>query len=119
MRSAGRRAQPRTGHPLIQVIRGPRQVGKTTSTLQLVEALLAGGVKPTDVLVLRFDLQTLREAGGLLGLVRWFEANIRQRDLNSGAPAFLLLDEVQKLPRWNEEVKHLAETTRARHWHIT
>jgi predicted AAA+ superfamily ATPase len=100
--------------PLIQVIRGPRQVGKTTSTLQLVEGLLADGVKPTDVLVLRFDLQTLREAGGLLGLVRWFEANIRQRNLNSGAPAFLLLDEVHKLPRWNEEVKHLAETTRAR-----
>ena len=100
--------------PLIQVIRGPRQVGKTTCTLQLVEALLADGVKPTDILVLRFDLQTLREAGGLLGLVRWFEANVRKRDLNSGAPAFLLLDEVQKLPRWNEEVKHLAETTRAR-----
>jgi predicted AAA+ superfamily ATPase len=100
--------------PLIQVIRGPRQVGKTTCTLQLVEALLADGVKPTDILVLRFDLQTLREAGGLLGLIRWYEANVRKRDLNSGAPAFLLLDEVHKLSRWNEEVKHLAETTRAR-----
>jgi predicted AAA+ superfamily ATPase len=100
--------------PLIQVIRGPRQVGKTTAILQLVEALLGGGVKPTDVLLLRFDLQSLREAGGLLGLVRWFEANVRGRPLGEGAPAFLLLDEIHKLPRWNDEVKHVSETTRAR-----
>lgn len=100
--------------PLIQVIRGPRQVGKTTAILQLVEALLAGGVRPADLLLLRFDLQSLREAGGLLGLVRWYEAHVRGRPLGDGAPAFLLLDEVHKLPRWNEEVKHLAETTRAR-----
>jgi predicted AAA+ superfamily ATPase len=89
-------------------------VGKTTSILQLVESLLAAGVTPTDILVLRFDLQTLREAGGLLGLVRWFESSVRGRGLGSGAPAFLFLDEIHKLPRWSEEVKHLAETTRAR-----
>jgi len=100
--------------PLIQVIRGPRQVGKTTAILQIVEALLAHGVKPSDILLLRFDLQTLRETGGLLGLVGWFESNVRRRPLAEGAPAFLLLDEVHKLPRWNEEVKHLAETTPAR-----
>ena len=96
------------------MIRGPRQVGKTTAVLQLVETLLGDGVSPGDILVLRFDLQTLREAGGLLGLVRWFEANVRGRALTAGAPAYLLLDEIHKLPRWNEEVKHLAETTRAR-----
>ncbi len=111
-RALAERLQQR--QPLIQVIRGPRQVGKTTAILQLVETLLAGGVKPTDILLLRFDLQSLREAGGLLGLVRWFEANVRRRALTDGSPAFLLLDEIHKLPRWNEEVKHLAETTRAR-----
>lgn len=100
--------------PLIQVIRGPRQVGKTTAVLQLVESLLADGVRPTDILLLRFDLQSLREAGGLLGLIRWFELNVRGRELGEGAPAFLLLDEIHKLPRWNEEVKHLGEITRAR-----
>ena len=71
-------------------------------------------MKPTDILLLRFDLQSLREAGGLLGLVRWFEVNVRGRELGDGAPAFLLLDEIHKLPRWNEEVKHLGEITRAR-----
>lgn len=48
------------------------------------------------------------------GVVRWFEANVRQRDLNGDGPGFLLRDEVHQLPRRNEEVKHLAETTRAR-----
>jgi len=100
--------------PLIQVIRGPRQVGKTTAILQLVESLLADGVRPIDILLLRFDLQSLREAGGLLGLIRWYEANVRGRALDDGAPGYLLLDEVHKLPRWNEEVKHLAETARPR-----
>jgi predicted AAA+ superfamily ATPase len=100
--------------PLIQVIRGPRQVGKTTAILQLVGSLLANDVHPTDILLLRFDLQSLREAGGLLGLVRWYEENVRGRALDEGAPAYLLLDEVHKLPRWNEEVKHLVETARPR-----
>ena len=100
--------------PLIQVIRGPRQVGKTTAILQLVESLLADGVRPTDILLLRFDLQSLREAGGLLGLVSWYEANVRGRALDDGAPAYLLLDEIHKLRRWSEEVKHLAETARPR-----
>ena len=104
----------RQRRPLIQVVRGPRQVGKTTALLQIVSDLLASGVVPEDVLLLRFDLQTLREVGGLLGLVRWFESNIRRRPLDEGAPAFLFLDEVHKLPRWNDEVKHLAETTRVR-----
>jgi uncharacterized protein len=104
----------RLGTPLIQVIRGPRQVGKTTAMLQIAADLLAGGVVPTDLLLLRFDLQTLRETGGVLGLARWYEENVRGRRLDEGAPAYLFLDEIHKLPRWDEEVKHLAETTRAR-----
>jgi hypothetical protein len=111
-RTLGERLRQRS--PLIQVIRGPRQVGKTTAILQIVEMLISEGVKPTDILLLRFDLQSLRETGGLLGLAGWFEANVRHRTLGEGSPAFLLLDEIHKLPRWNEEVKHLAETTRAR-----
>jgi predicted AAA+ superfamily ATPase len=51
--------------PLIQVIRGPRQVGKTTCTLQLVAALLADGVKPTDILVRR-SMELHRCGRGLL-----------------------------------------------------
>src|SRR3990172_10597608 len=103
--------QPR---PLIQIVRGPRQVEKTTAILQIVSDLIGLGVPPSDVLLLRFDLQTLQEAGGLLELVRWYETNVRRRRIDEGAPAFLFFDEVHKLPRWNDEVKHLMETAPAR-----
>ena len=98
----------------MQVVRGPRQVGKTTAVLQIIEDLLVSGVAPTDLLLLRFDLQVLREVGGLLGVIAWYEQEIRGRPLHEGAPAYLFLDEVHKLPRWSDEVKHLTETAPAK-----
>jgi len=100
------------GAPLIQVVRGPRQVGKTTGLYQVVQALLAANVPGADVLFVRFDLELLRdEPGALRRIVSWFESDVRQRRIDEGAPAFLLLDEVHKLPRWSNEVKHLFDTS--------
>lgn len=96
---------------LIEVIRGPRQVGKTTGMHQIIEDLLRRGTPPSDVLFVRFDLQLLREEpDGLRSILRWYESEIRGRDLASGAPSYLFLDEVHKLRRWHEEVKHLGDT---------
>lgn len=95
---------------LIEVIRGPRQVGKTTSLHQLVEDLLARGVRARDILFVRFDLELLREEpASLRRIVGWFAANVRRRPLLDGR-AYVLLDEVHKLGRWSEEVKHLYDT---------
>lgn len=99
----------RQRRPLIQVVRGPRQVGKTTAMLQIIEDLIGDGTPPSDILLLRFDLQVLREVGGLLPVVSWYESEIRGRSLGEGPAPFLFLDEVHKLPDWNEEVKHLGE----------
>ncbi len=99
--------------PLIQIVRGPRQVGKTTAILQIVEDLLADAVPPTHIFLLRFDLEVLRERG-LLELVRWYETAILKRPVSEGERPFLFLDEVHKLPRWNEELKHLSEVSPAR-----
>ena len=106
---AERLRQPR---PLVQVVRGPRQVGKTTAILQIVQGLLADRTAPRDVLLLRFDLQILREAGGLLPILRWYEQDIRRRSLREGRAPYVFLDEVHKLPGWNEEVKHIGEIFR-------
>src|ERR1051325_841112 len=52
---------------LIEIIRGPRQVGKTTALEQAVESLLATGIQGRDILFVRFDQEVLRETtGGLL-----------------------------------------------------
>ncbi|MBI3463121.1 MAG: ATP-binding protein [Planctomycetes bacterium] len=96
---------------LIEIIRGPRQVGKTTAIEQVIEYLLQSSVKATDILFVRFDQEVLRESrGGLLPIVRWFRDAVRQRPFEKGPPAFVFLDEVHKLGRWDEDVKHLGDT---------
>lgn len=99
------------GPSLIHVVRGPRQVGKTTALFQIVEECLAKGTPPTDVLLVRFDLQPLRECG-LLAIAQWHRERIR-RDAGD-RPLLLLLDEIHKLERWDETVKHLDDTFRPR-----
>ena len=79
--------------PLIQVLVGPRQVGKTTGVRQL----LAGGAWPhhyanaDDVLV--GDRQGL--------LAQW------QQALLLGDGALLVIDEIQKVVNWPETIKAL------------
>jgi hypothetical protein len=96
---------------LIEVIRGPRQVGKTTAIDQIIEQLLRSSVRPTDILFVRFDQEVLRESqGGLLPIVKWFQQAIRKRPFERGSPSYVFLDEVHKLERWDEDVKHLGDT---------
>ena len=45
----------------IVVVRGPRQVGKTTVQQQIIADLLAEGVPPARIMRVRFDDLTLRE----------------------------------------------------------
>lgn len=96
---------------LIEIIRGPRQVGKTTAIEQIILELLARKTQPRDILFVRFDQEVLRETpGGLLAVVRWYESAVRQRPFERGSPSFVFLDEVHKLQRWDEDVKHLFDT---------
>jgi predicted AAA+ superfamily ATPase len=96
---------------LIEVIRGPRQVGKTTAIEQIIDHLLRSGTNPTDILFVRFDQEVLRDIqGGLLRIIRWFETVLRARPFQDGAPAFVFLDEVHKLDNWDEDVKHVGDT---------
>jgi uncharacterized protein len=86
--------------PLIQVITGPRQVGKTTGVRQL----LAQGTWPhhyanaDDVLVT--DRNWL--------LAQW------QQALLLGDGALLAIDEIQKVPNWPETIKALWDAQPAR-----
>lgn len=96
---------------LIEVIRGPRQVGKTTGIYQIIQDLLSAGERGSDILLIRFDLEVLREdASSLRNVLRWYVDGVRKRPLDEGPPAVVFLDEVHKLRRWHEEVKHVADT---------
>ena len=105
--------QKRLGGPgrLIEVMKGPRQVGKTTGLYQMIQSLMENGVPPTDILFVRFDLEVLREIpGALRSIAHWFADTIMKRPLGTGAEPYIFLDEIHKLRRWQEEVKHLGDT---------
>ncbi len=84
----------------IQVLTGPRQVGKTTLVRQVMqEALLPAHYVSADEPTLQGDVWVEQQ---------WEIA--RQKTKAGGderQEALLVLDEVQKIPRWSEQVKRL------------
>lgn len=96
---------------LTEVVRGPRQVGKTTGIYQIIQDILRDGTPGTDILFVRFDLEILREApAALREILAWYTRDIRRRPLHQGGHTFFFLDEVHKLPKWSDEVKHIGDT---------
>jgi hypothetical protein len=102
-RLAARLAEPRR---FLQVVAGPRQVGKSTLVSQVLEA----GRRPH--LLVSADQPALRDAAWLAS--QWERARLLARD-GGKAGAVLALDEIQKIPDWSEAVKRLwDEDTRTR-----
>ncbi len=102
----------------IVVVRGARQIGKTTSQLHLLTDLLAEGVPARRILRVQFDeLGSLRGLGEdpVLRLVAWFERAILGKSLNQAArddeATFLFFDEVQNLSRWAPQLKALVDSS--------
>ncbi|MBI4295394.1 MAG: ATP-binding protein [Chloroflexi bacterium] len=97
------------------VLRGPRQVGKTTLLNQVIEALLEEKVEPHRILRIQFDeLPSLRGVSEpILELSRWFSENVLRESFNDaarkGKTAFVFLDEVQNLSDWAPQLKHLVD----------
>ncbi|MBX3024568.1 ATP-binding protein [bacterium] len=90
----------------IQVVAGPRQVGKSTLVQQVAEDLAA------EVRYASADEPTLRGA-------EWIAQQWEAARLTAGGAgktgAVLVLDEIQKIPGWSETVKRLwDEDTRRR-----
>ncbi len=97
------------------VLRGPRQVGKTTLLAQVIDQLLQDGVAAKRIFRVQFDdLPSLRKIEmPILELCRWFSDQILQKSFNQaahdGEQAFIILDEVQNLPDWAPQLKHLVD----------
>ena len=121
--------QPRTRRHLVQqirsrleaetapivMVRGPRQVGKTTTQLQIIEDLLEEGVPPTSILRVQFDeLASLHGIGQPILLISdWFERTMTENRFNAlardGRKAYLFFDEVQNLNAWDAQLKSLVD----------
>ena len=83
----------------IQVLLGPRQVGKTTLVLQLIEQLN----KPSHFI--SADLATLQDNAWLQQ--QW---ELARSKIVVGSGALLIIDEVQKIPGWPDMLKSLWDT---------
>lgn len=106
--------------PII-VLRGPRQVGKSTLQQQVIERLLDEGVSPTRIFRVEFDeLPPLKgfTQVPILRIVDWYEDAVLRRHLNdaahAGEHAFLFFDEVQNLPAWHVQLKTLVDNADVR-----
>lgn len=86
----------------IYILRGPRQVGKTTYFKDLVRKLIESGVSPRDILYLSLDFFTSRRE--LRNAINYFLD--ARRDANW---IYLLLDEITSLEEWNLELKFMAD----------
>ena len=99
----------------IVVVRGPRQVGKTTAQFQIISDLLAEGVPPTSILRVQFDeLDSLKGVSEpIITISDWFERKITSNRFNSlamdGRKAYLFFDEVQNLEGWDAQLKSLVD----------
>jgi predicted AAA+ superfamily ATPase len=102
------------------VVRGPRQIGKTTAQLQVLQDLLDQGVPPRNIF--RVQADELPEVGSVsepvLRLVDWYEQAVLGTTLNEvahrGESTYLFFDEVQNLRDWAPQIKSLVDhaTTR-------
>lgn len=106
----------KAGLSSVTVLRGPRQVGKTTLQEQIIDHLLhRENVKPQRIFRVQFDeipsLKGLRDP--ILSLCRWFESRILSGTFNEwahkGEHVFLFFDEVQNLNDWAPQVKTLVD----------
>jgi uncharacterized protein len=101
-------AESPPGHRAL-LLSGARQVGKTTLFLQCIEALIAKGVPPNNILYATFDHPLLKLIGldGLLQLWREFEP---ARE----GPEYLFLDEIQIAKDWQVWIKHQVDFEKRR-----
>jgi predicted AAA+ superfamily ATPase len=102
----------------IVVVRGARQIGKTTSQLHVLTDLLKEGVPASHILRVQFDeLAGIAKVGPdpVLRIVDWYEHAILGKSLNQaaqdGEPTYLFFDEVQNLDGWAPQLKSLVDSS--------
>jgi len=101
----------------ILVVRGSRQIGKTTAQLQMIQDLLNQGIEPNRILRVQFDeiptLHKIKEP--ILSIVEWYEHSVLGESLNDTAQkqkmAYLFFDEVQNLSDWAPQLKNLVDNS--------
>lgn len=101
----------------IVVVRGPRQIGKTTAQLHVIDDMLQSGIAPQRIFRVQFDdipsLGKVQEP--ILRVVDWYEQVVLGSTLNEaahrGLPVYLFFDEIQNLSDWAAQLKSLVDAS--------
>ncbi len=101
-------------------LRGPRQVGKTTLTQQIIQYLLDEGVPPHHILRVQFEdlpaFSTQKEV--ILDIAYWFQEAILGQNFHikaqEGYSIYIFLDELQNIPYWAPQLKYLVDNSPVR-----
>lgn len=107
----------KSGLAPVTVLRGPRQVGKTTLQEQIIEHLLhQEKVGPENIFRVQFDDIVPLTKGlqiPILSICHWFQENILKKTFNEsvkeGRQVYIFFDEVQNLDNWSIQVKSLVD----------
>lgn len=99
----------------ITVLRGPRQIGKTTLLNQVIDELLTRGVAAKRIFRVQFDelpeLERIDQP--ILDLAWWYSDSVLSKSFHQaardGEQALLFFDEVQNLADWAPQLKHLVD----------
>lgn len=91
------------GTPAVHVLRGPRQVGKSTDLKLLVRRALEAGIGSRGVVYLSLDLLEDQPAAALVESVH----RALELAAPSAGPRLILLDEITATERWQTAVKVL------------
>ncbi len=100
--------------PRAVLLSGARQTGKTTLLLQEIQALIARGVPPQNILYVTFDHPLLKQEGLERVLQLW-----REYESPAEGPEYLLLDEIQYAKEWQVWLKHQVDFFKQRRIAVT
>lgn len=86
----------------IYILRGPRQVGKTTYLKSIIHKLIEKNIPPKNILYLSLDFFTSRRE--MRNSIEFFLDSTREAD-----QIYMFLDEITSLEDWNLELKFLSD----------
>lgn len=86
----------------IYILRGPRQVGKTTYLKDMIRGLIKKGIPPKNILYLSLDFFTSRRE--MRNAIDYFINTTRD-----SSEIYLFLDEITSIEDWNLELKYMAD----------
>lgn len=88
---------------------GPRRAGKTYTMFQLIKGLLEGGVDISRIVYINFERTELEGASGR-ELVGMMEAFYELYPQNKDKKAWLFLDEIQNVEKWENFVRTVIDS---------